>query len=153
MNIEKKIMEMGMEIPAYRQPNVPLIPANCVGNLVFSSGNTATKDGQIAYQGIVGREVSLEQAQKAAEICTLNCLSGLRYTLGGNLEKIKKIIKINGFVACTPEFRQQADVVNAASYMILEAFGKRGEHARCALGVASLPGGSPVEVEIIAEIE
>ena len=153
MTIEEKIMEMGQKIPEYHQPDVPLIPANCAGGLIFSSGNTATKDGKLFCQGIVGENITLEQAKEAAQICTLNCLSSMRHTLKGDLERIKKIIKVNGYVACTPDFRQQADVINMVSFMILDAFGQKGQLARSALGVSSLPGGSPVEVEIIAEYE
>ncbi len=152
MNIESKLIDLGIEIPEYQQPNVPLIPSNCVGNTVFSSGNTATVCGTLKYSGTVGENVTIEEAKEAAKIATLNCLSGIKHTIG-DLNRIKKIIKVNGFVACTSDFKQQAEIINTASNLIISIFGERGKHARSALGVAALPGGSPVEVEIVAEIE
>ena len=152
MKIEDKLIELDIEIPEYKQPNIPLIPANCVGNTIFSSGNTATICGTLKYTGIVGKNITIEEAKEAAKVATLNCLSGIRYTIG-DLNRIKKIIKVNGFVACTSDFIQQAEIINSVSNLIISIFGEQGKHARSALGVASLPGGSPVEVEIVAEID
>ncbi|MGI6037527.1 MAG: RidA family protein [Limnochordia bacterium] len=152
MSIEAKLQEMELQLPEFKPSAHPLLPGRISGNLIFSSGAVARKEGKLVHPGIVGRDVSLEQAQEAAVVATLNCLANIKAVVG-DLDRVSKIIKINGFVASDPSFVQQAQVINAVSQLLIDLWGENGQHARTALGVAALPGGTPVEVEIIAEFK
>ena len=150
MRIEKRMEELGIFLPAVANTGNQFIPARTVGNVIFTSGSTALADGKLMFSGSVGDVISLEDAQRAACTCFINCLAKAKAELG-DLDRIVKIIKINGFVASAKGFNGQSAVMNAASSLAVEIFGEAGKHARTALGVAELPGGSPVEVELIAE--
>lgn len=150
--IENKLKELGFELPQPSQKQIPFELGVIVGNLIFLSGQTSTKNGKISSKGIVGVNVNVEQAKEAAIICTLNLLANLKQ-LVGDLDKVKRIVKVNGYVASSHNFTDQPLVINAASDLLNELFGKDSKHARAAVGVVSLPGGSPVEIEMIAEIE
>ena len=150
MRIEKRMKELGIPLPELSNTGNQFIPARTIGNLIFTSGSTALVDGKLLLAGRVGKEVTMEQAEEAARICLVNCLAKAKAELG-DLDRIVKVIKINGFVASAEGFRNQSGVMNAASELAIDLFGEAGKHARTALGVAELPGGSPVEVEIIAE--
>jgi|SRR5699024_1720467 len=134
------------------QANVSFIPVRAVGNLLFLSGQTCRKDGEMLYTGKVGKEITVDEGKKAAEQCILNALTHLKDYLG-SLDQVKNIIKVNGFVQTADDFTEQGVVMNAASELLLKTFGDRGQHARSAIGVASLPGNSAVEIEMIVEID
>lgn len=119
---------------------------------VFLSGQTPRVNGTQKYSGIVGEDISVEQAKDAARICTLNLLAALKGIIG-DLNKVKRIIKMDGYVASTSDFKNHPIVINAASELLHDIFGKENGHARKAVGLASLPGGAPVEIEMIVEIE
>src|SRR5690606_16424497 len=125
------------------------------GNIVYGSGNTSMdRHAGVVFAGRVGseNEIDLEAARERARIATLNALAGLKAHLG-ELSRIRRFVRLTGYVNSSDDFTQQADVINAASELLLAAFGDKGRHARSALGVAQLPGGASVEVEVIVEVE
>ncbi len=149
--IEEKIREIGIMLPIPPKPVGSYIPVVRTGNLVFVSGQIPTSDGKILYSGKVTKDLSIEDAQKAARLCVVNALAQLKSELG-NLDKISKIVRVSGFVNSPPEFTEQPKVINGASDLLFEIFGKKGQHARIAVGVSSLPLNSAVEVDLIVEI-
>lgn len=152
MSIESKLLERNTPLPTYKLSSLPLEPAVITGNLVFVSGNTPIEGDVLLCKGTVGVEVSVEQARKCAEACVINCLSALKYTIG-DLERVHRIVNLCGFVSSQCGFTNQPAVINAASELLIELFGDKGRHARSAIGVSSLPGGAPVEIELVVEIE
>ncbi len=152
MSVEEKVRELGFEVPPAPKPAGAYVPCVVTGNLCFTAGQTGTVDGKLVYSGKLGAEVSLEDGYKSAQIAILNCVSELRWALG-NLDRVKRIVKVTGFVASAPGFGQQPKVVNGASELLESIFGERGKHARSAVGVAELPFGAPVEVEMVVEID
>ncbi len=107
--------------------------------------------GQVKFRGKVGKDLSLEAGQQAARLCTINALAQLKAALG-SLDRIKRFVKVTGFVSCDPTFTDQPKVINGASDFLVQVFGEKGRHARAAVGVSSLPLDSAVEVEFIVEI-
>ena len=153
MQVENKLAGMGLTVS---EPNPSIgnfVPAVRVGNLVFVSGNLPRlEDGSMVATGKVGRDVSIEEGYEAARVCAVNCLSSARSIIG-DLDKVKRVAKLLVMVACDPEFDQQPAVGNGASDLLVELYGERGRHARSAVGMAALPRGAPVEVEMILEVE
>ncbi len=127
------------------------MPAVRSGPMVYTAGQLPLSGGALLYTGKVGDTVSLEEAREAARTCALNALSAASEAAGG-LDNIGRVVKVTGYVASAAGFDQQPQVLNGASDLIGEVFGKAGSHARSAVGVAELPLGAPVEVEIIAEL-
>lgn len=153
MNCEEKLAAAGYPLPSPDGKNTkPFAPAVRTGNLVFVSGNAARVDGALKYTGIVGDTITLEQARDAAVICFVNCLKAVR-DLTGSLEQIERIVNIKGYVASTPAFVQQPEVMNAVTDLANSVFAEKGSHSRIAMGASSLPGGTPVEVEIVVEVK
>ncbi|MGI6357284.1 MAG: RidA family protein [Bacillota bacterium] len=152
MSFEAKIQELGLTIPTPAKPLAAYVPAVQSGNQVFVSGQLPSKDGQLLHKGLLGREVSVEQGYEAARACALNCLGAVK-ALVGSLDNVVRIVKVTGFVAATPEFTDHPKVVNGASELMQQIFGEQGAHARAAVGMASLPLGVPVEVEMIVEVK
>ncbi|NCW94929.1 MAG: RidA family protein [Actinobacteria bacterium] len=128
------------------------MPAVVSGNLVFTAGQIPLVDGKLMAEGRLGAEITAEQGKEIAQRCALNAIAAVKSVLG-DLERVKKVVKVVGFVASTPEFTAQPGVVNGASELLQAAFGDVGIHARSAVGVAVLPLNSPVEVELIVEFE
>ena len=149
--IEEKLKEKGLEIPEAPKPLAAYIPATKVGNLVFTAGQIPMKDGKLVYEGKVGKDISVETAQKAAELCLLNGLSVIKSIIG-NLDNITKIVKATVFVNSADGFTDQAKVANGASELLVEIFGEKGKHVRSAVGVNELPINSAVEIELIVEV-
>jgi enamine deaminase RidA (YjgF/YER057c/UK114 family) len=149
--IEQRIIDMGFLLPETAKPLAAYIPAVQSGNLVFTSGQLPVIAGSLAETGKVGGSVSPERAKELATVCTLNALAAVK-TVIGDLDKIKRIVKVVGFVSSTPEFSGQPAVVNGASEFLGEVFGEKGIHARSAVGVAVLPLDAPVEIELIVEV-
>jgi len=145
---EARVRELGIQIPTLPPPVAIYVPAVRTGDLVFASGQTPTVDGVLQVQGKLGGEVSIEQGQQAARLAALNCVAEVRGLLG-SLDRVARIVRLTGFVASATGFAQQPAVVNGASQLIEEVFGEAGRHARSAIGVAELPGGAPVEIELI----
>jgi enamine deaminase RidA (YjgF/YER057c/UK114 family) len=149
--IEQRIINLGFLLPETAKPLAAYIPAVQSGNLVFTSGQLPMIAGSLAETGKVGGSVSPERAKELATVCALNALAAVK-TVIGDLDKIKRIVKVVGFVSSTPEFSGQPAVVNGASEFLGEVFGEKGIHARSAVGVAVLPLDAPVEIEIIVEV-
>lgn len=151
MSFEQRLQELGLTLPATPRPVANYVPAVATGKLVFSSGQTPTVDGKLTIQGKLGDSVSIEQGQQAARVALLNCLAGVR-SVTGSLDEIVRIVKLNGYVASAEGFGAQPQVINGASLLLEEIFGEAGKHARASLGMAELPGGAPVELELIVEV-
>ena len=152
MSFEKRVKELGLTIPETPIPVANYIPAARVGNLIFASGQTPTVSGQLIMKGKLGRDISIEQGQEGARLALLNCLAEVR-GVTKTLDAIVRIVKLNGYVASAEGFGAQPQVVNGASLLLEEIFGAAGKHARAAIGVAELPAGAPVELELIVEIQ
>ena len=151
--IDKKLAELGILLPTPSKPIANYVPWVKTGNLVFISGQGAVKDGKIEYTGKVGETVSVEEAVASARLTAINVIAHLRDACGGDLDRVKRIVKLLGFVNCTPTFGEQPKVINGASDLMVEVFGDKGRHARSAVGAPALPFNLSVEVEAIAEIE
>jgi enamine deaminase RidA (YjgF/YER057c/UK114 family) len=149
--IEQRIIDLGFVLPETAKPLAAYIPAVKSGNLVFTSGQLPMIAGNLAETGKVGGSVSPERAKELATVCALNALAAVK-TVIGDLDKIKRIVKVVGFVSSVPEFSGQPAVVNGASEFLGEVFGEKGIHARSAVGVAVLPLDAPVEIELIVEV-
>lgn len=149
MKIENKIKEMGLELPEIPKPMANYVPAVRSGNLLFVSGH-----GPQAHipKGKVGKDLTLEQGQEAAKNTALCLISTIKNAIG-DLDKVKKFVKVTGFVNCSEDFVDQPKVINGASNLFVDIFGERGKHARAAVGMYQLPGGIPVEIEVIVEVE
>jgi enamine deaminase RidA (YjgF/YER057c/UK114 family) len=151
--IEERLKELNIQLPVLAENNLPFSPGVIIGNTVILSGQTPKVNGIQKYTGIVGTsEVSIEEAQDAARICTLNLLAALKGLIG-DLNRVKRILKMNGYVAAKSDFTQHTQVINAASDLLNDLFGKENLHARIAVGMSSLPGGAPVEIELMVEFE
>ena len=143
---------MGLELPDAAAPAANYVPFTVSGRQVFVSGQLPMRDGKVAYTGRLGEEASLDDGEAAAALCALNLLAQAKNACDGDLSKLARCLKLGGFVACTPDFTDHPKVVNGASNLIAEAMGDAGQHARFAVGVASLPFGAAVEVEAIFEL-
>ena len=152
MTVEEKLQSMGITIPETPKPVAAYVPALRANNLVFSSGQIPVVKGELKFKGKLGAEISKEQGYEAAKICALNGLSSIK-SLIGNLDLIEQVVKVVGFVASANGFTEQPAVINGASEFLLAVFGERGKHARSAVGVAELPLGVPVEVEMVVQIK
>ncbi len=149
--VEERLREIGVEIPLPPVPQGAYQPAVISGNLIFVSGQLPIKEGELLYRGKVGSEVSVEEGIEAARLAAINSLSIMKRELG-DLDRVKRIVKLTGYVSSAPGFGMQAKVVNGASEFFYDVFGDMGRHARAAVGVYELPFGAPIEVEVIAEI-
>jgi enamine deaminase RidA (YjgF/YER057c/UK114 family) len=149
--IEQRLAELGHTLPGVAAPVAAYVPAVRSGSYVFTSGQLPMVDGSLAATGKVGAEVSAEEAKQLAATCALNALAAVKAEIG-DLDRVRRIVKVVGFVASTPDFTGQPGVVNGASELLGEVFGDKGIHARSAVGVAVLPLDAPVEVELIVEI-
>lgn len=146
-----RLRAAGIELPPCPRPVGSYAPGKIHEGLVFASGQTPTRDGVPVYKGRVGRELSVEDAYAAARLAALNCLSELE-AVCEDLRRVQGILKVNGYVAAEEWFGEQPAVVNGASDLLGEVFGEAGVHARTAIGVHSLPGGAPVEIELVASL-
>ena len=152
MSVEKKIKQLNIEIPKSPKPVGAYVAFRIINKLVYISGQVSFDQNGNLIKGKVGSELSLEQGQEAAKACAINIISQLKSACGGDLEKVKSCIKINGYVNSTDNFLDQPKVINAASELIVSVFGEKGKHARAAVSVNSLPLGAAVEIESIFEI-
>jgi enamine deaminase RidA (YjgF/YER057c/UK114 family) len=150
--IELKLQELGVELPEPAKPVAAYIPAKQSGKLVFTAGQLPMVKGELISIGLLGQDVEVEDANKAARVCTLNALAAIKGVIG-DLDRIKQIVRVVGYVASVPTFTQQPAVVNGASELLLEIFGEAGKHARSAVGMAVLPLNASVEIELTVEVE
>ena len=150
--IDAKLAELGIALPSAMPPMANYVPYVVTGNLVVVSGQVPAIDGKIAIIGKVGIELPVEKGQEAARLCFTNVLTHLRAACGGDLDRVKRVVRLGGFIASPPEFTQQAMVMNGASDLAVAVFGEAGRHARTTIGVPALPGDAAVEVEGMFEI-
>ena len=150
--IEEKIKKLGFEIPEAPKPLAAYTPAVQVGDMVYTSGQVPIEKGALKYAGKVGFDLSVEEGQKAAEICTLNGLSAIKRVIT-DLDKIEKIVKVTVYINSADGFTDQPKVANGASELLLNIFGEAGRHARSAVGVNELPIDSAVEIEMIVKVK
>ncbi len=151
-NIDARLSELGIELPTAMAPVANYVPYVVTGDLVVVSGQLPAVDGKVAVVGKVGAEVSVEQGQHAARLCFTNVLTHLRRACDGDLGRVKRVVRLGGFIASPPEFTQHAAVMNGASDLAVAVFGEAGRHARSTIGVPALPLGAAVEVEGLFEI-
>ncbi len=150
--IDARLEELGIELPQAAAAVANYVPYVVTGNLVFVSGQVTIENGEFKYQGKVGSDLSVEQGQEAARLCALNIIAQLKEACGGDLDRVRRIVKLGGFVNSTPDFKDQPKVINGASDLMVEVFGDKGKHARAAVSAGSLPLGVAVEVDAVAEI-
>ena len=151
MTIEEKLRQMGLQLPDPPKPVASYVPYVQTGNLVFVSGQVPRDKSGLRYRGHLGGERSLEDGYQAARLCALNALSVVKQA-AGNLDRVRRIVKLTGYVASAQGFTGQPKVIDGASKLLVELFGERGRHARAAVGVSELPLGSTVELEMIVEV-
>jgi enamine deaminase RidA (YjgF/YER057c/UK114 family) len=149
---EERIRELGLEVPDVVAPLASYVPTARSGDLVYTSGQLPIVDGKLLATGKVGAEVGEQQAVELARTAALNAIAAVKAEIG-ELSRVRRIVKVVGFVASAPDFFGQPQVINGASDLLGEVFGDAGRHARSAVGVAVLPKDAPVEVELIAEVE
>jgi len=152
MPVEAKLKELGLELPPPPRPAANYVGAVQSGRLLFVSGHGPTKDGQFICRGKVGKDLGVEQGYEAARLVALNCLASAKTVLG-DLERIRRVVKILGMVNCTEDFGEHPQVINGASNLLVQLFGEAGRHARSAVGMQSLPFGIAVEIEMIFEVD
>ena len=150
--VDARLAELGIEVPEAAAPVANYVGFVQSGNLVFVSGQVPLVDGAFKFQGKVGAEFSVEQGQEAARICAINIITQLKAACGGDLDRVRRIVKLGGFVNSTPEFTDQPKVINGASDLMVAVFGDAGKHTRAAVSAGALPLGVAVEIDAIAEI-
>lgn len=150
--IEKRLAELGITLPVAAPPAANYVPWVRSGNLLFPSGQLPMKDGKIAVTGLLGRDLDTAAGQEAARLCAINVLAQDKAALG-DLEKIRRLVKISVYVASSPTFTDQHLVGNGASDFFAQVLGERGKHARVAVGMAALPLNAAVEIESVIEVE
>ncbi len=150
--IDRRLAELGIELPRAAAPVANYVPFAVTGNLLFVSGQVAMTVGGIKYRGRLGDDVAVDDGYQAARVCALNIIAQVKEACGGDLDRVVRCVKLSGFVASTPDFTDQPKVVNGASDLMIEVFGDKGRHARLAVGTAALPLGVAVEVDAVFEI-
>jgi enamine deaminase RidA (YjgF/YER057c/UK114 family) len=151
--IDDTLKNLGISLAPPVKPVANYVPWVRTGNLVFISGQVPLSNGKVAHPGVLGQTVTLGDGAKEARQCAINIITHLRDACDGDLSRIKRIVKLTGFVAATAGFQDHPKVVNGASDLMVAVFGEKGRHARAAVGVSSLPLGVAVEIEAIAELE
>jgi enamine deaminase RidA (YjgF/YER057c/UK114 family) len=151
--IGTRLAEMGIVIPEPPVPVASYLPYVVTGNLVVVAGQVTLEDGKIKYVGRLGDDFSLEDGEAATRLCALNVLSQVKAACGGDLDRVKQVVRLNAFFNATPDFLDHPRVMNAASDLMAEIFGESGKHTRVGVGVSSLPLGVPVELDGVFEIE
>jgi len=150
--IEGRLKELGIVLPQAAAPAANYVPYVISGNLLYLSGQLPMENGKVGVTGHLGRDVDVAGGQRAAELCAINILAQAKAALGGDLGRIKRLIKLNGFVASTPDFVEQHLVINGAANLLANVLGDAGKHARAAVGMAALPFNAAVEIDAILEI-
>jgi enamine deaminase RidA (YjgF/YER057c/UK114 family) len=149
--IKDTLKKLLVVIPDIPKPTAAYVPARIIGNLIYASGQTPTQGDNLIFAGRVGKDLTVEKGYQAARLACINCLAELQVALG-DLDKIARIIKVNGYVRSAEGFGDQPKVINGASELLEAIFGEAGKHARTSLGVSELPDGAAVVIELIAEV-
>jgi len=150
--IAARLKELGIALPRPAAPQANYVPWVKSGALLFVSGQITAGPNGLEYVGMVGKDLSVEDGQRAARLAALNSIAQAAQALDGDLDRVRRVIKVTGFVNCAAGFTQHPEVVNGASDLFAQVFGDAGQHARAAVGCSSLPRGVAVEVEAIYEI-
>lgn len=150
--IKERLRELGLELPQAVPSLYQYVPVVVHQGIAYISGQVPRVDGKIPYVGKVGQDVTIEQAQELARICVLRGLSCLEAEIG-SLDRVERVLKINGYVQSGTGFSQQPQVMDAASELLMQIFGEKGRHARTAIGVAELPGNTPVEIDFVIAVK
>lgn len=151
--IEARLKELGLELPTASTPGANYVPFVRSGALVFLTGQLSQWNGERRFVGKLGREWGVEEGREAARLCALNLIAHLRTAAGGDLDRVRRCVRLAGFVNSTPDFLAQSQVINGASDLFVDVFGDAGRHARMAVGVAALPYDVAVEVEGVFEVD
>lgn len=152
VDFDKKLKELGIELSPPTKPIANYVKAVRVGNLLFLSGHGPTKADGSNITGKVGKDLTIEQGYEAAKVTAAGLLSTIKAELG-DLNKVKRIVKVNGWVNCYPDFTDQPKVINGCSDLMVAVFGEKGRHARAAMGTVALPQNIAVEIEMVIEVE
>ncbi len=150
--IDARLAELNIKLPEATAPVANYVPYVVTGNLVYLAGQIPVAGGKVQYAGKVGRDLTVEQGQQAARLCALNLLAQLKAACGGDLDRVVRCVKIQGFVQATDDFTDHPKVINGVSDLMVALFGEAGRHARFAVGADSLPLGVAVEIDSIFEI-
>jgi enamine deaminase RidA (YjgF/YER057c/UK114 family) len=150
--VELKLAELGISLPRPAAPIANYVPYVITGDLVVVSGQIPLVDGKVVTTGKLTWGVSLDQGKDAARLCFINVLAQLKAACGGDLDRVRRVVRLGGFIACSSDFEDHAVVMNGASDLAVAVFGEAGRHARSTIGVPSLPADAPVEVEGMFEI-
>lgn len=153
MSIDTRLAELGIDVPTPVAPVANYVPYVVTGNIVSISGQIPMQDGKLAFEGKVEDTVSIEDACTAARLCGLNIIAQLKAACDGDLNRVKRIVKLGAFVNCKDGFGGQPQIVNAASDLMVDVFGDKGRHSRSAVGTNALPLNVPVEIDALVEIE
>ena len=152
--VDARLAEQGIELPRAATPAANYVPYTVAGNMVYVSGQITMRGGELQFLGRLGDDMDVDTGYKAARLCGLNLITQLKAACGGDLDRVKQVVKLGGFVNSTPEFTDQPKVINGASDLMVAVFGEpAGQHARFAISAASLPLGVAVEVDGIFEID
>jgi len=152
-SIDKRLAELGIELPEVPAPAANYVPSVRTGNLLYLSGQGPRTGANEYKTGKVGADVSAEEAYKDARLIGLQLIAAAKQALDGNLERVRRVVKLLGMVNATPDFTKQPMVINGCSDLLVEVFGEKGRHARSAVGMGSLPGNITVEIEAILEVD
>ena len=152
MSHDARLAALKIDLPNPAAPAANYVPTVIAGNLLFVAGQITIFNGEVRHIGKLGADLDVETGKQAARLCGLNIISQARNALGGSLDRIRRCVKVGGFVNCTPDFIDHPQVINGASDLMVEVFGDAGKHARFAVGAVSLPRGVAVEVDAIFEI-
>ena len=150
--IAARLAELNIALPKLGAPQGSYVPWVRSGALLFISGQVTMGPGGLEYVGKLGKEFTVEDGQRAARLCGLNVLTHLRTACGGDLDRVRRVVQLRGFVNCTPDFTDMPQIVNGASDLMVEIFGDAGRHARAAVGAGSLPRNVAVEVDAVFEL-
>lgn len=151
--IDARLKELGIELPVPSTPGANYVPFVRSGTLLFLTGQLSQWNGERRFVGKLGREWSVEQGREAARLCGLNLIAHLRTAAGDDLDRVRRCVRLAGYVNSTPDFLAQSQVMNGASDLFVDVFGEAGRHARMAVGVAALPYDVAVEVEGVFDVE
>ena len=151
-DVEKRLVELGITLPELAPPLANYVPAVQVGKMIYLAGKGPRKPDGSYIVGKVGKDLTVDEAYLAARLTAINQLAALKAHIG-DLNRVKRIVRVTGYVHCTDDFTQQPQVVNGFSDLMVEVFGDRGRHARSAIGTNALPLGIPVEIEMIVELK
>ncbi|MEC8332919.1 MAG: RidA family protein [Verrucomicrobiota bacterium] len=152
MNIDKRLAELGIELPSAPSPAGNYVPCVQVDKLLYLSGAICLVDGEMTHTGKIGESRDILYGQKAARVCALNLLAMAKYFLG-DLEKVSRVVQLNGFVNGVPGFTESPAVINGASDLMVELMGERGRHTRAAVAVTGLPKDTTVEIQAVFEVK